>query len=139
MLNLPPSNQAHSPPPTHVEYLEGDAPAPAPPPRPIRPLFCFFYSPPVKNWALKFGVDLWEFGHHFTKTNQMKNSVYRNRSRDRSDAGAQKRNVSARLIFSPSAPHSTYVCFQNLKMREGRDMRILVFLVRTHTKMPYLS
>ncbi|XP_045445989.1 voltage-dependent calcium channel subunit alpha-2/delta-3 [Melitaea cinxia] len=27
----------------------------------------------VKNWALKFGVDLWEFGRHFTKMNQIQN------------------------------------------------------------------
>ncbi|CAH2102288.1 unnamed protein product [Euphydryas editha] len=27
----------------------------------------------VKNWALKFGVDLWEFGHQFTKMNQIQN------------------------------------------------------------------
>lgn len=31
--------------------------------------FCFR----VKNWALKFGVDLWEFGRHFTKMNQIQN------------------------------------------------------------------
>ncbi|XP_072936977.1 voltage-dependent calcium channel subunit alpha-2/delta-3 [Epargyreus clarus] len=30
----------------------------------------------VKNWALKFGVDLWEFGRHFTKMNQIQ-SKYR--------------------------------------------------------------
>lgn len=32
-------------------------------------IFCFR----VKNWALKFGVDLWEFGRHFTKMNQIQN------------------------------------------------------------------
>ena len=27
----------------------------------------------VRNWALKFGVDLWEFGRQFTKMNDIKN------------------------------------------------------------------
>ncbi|KAI8042133.1 hypothetical protein M5D96_003435, partial [Drosophila gunungcola] len=27
----------------------------------------------VRNWALKFGVDLWEFGRQFTKMNEIKN------------------------------------------------------------------
>ncbi|EDX05154.1 GD21945 [Drosophila simulans] len=26
----------------------------------------------VRNWALKFGVDLWEFGRQFTKMNEIK-------------------------------------------------------------------
>lgn len=26
----------------------------------------------VKNWALKFGVDLWEFGRQFTKLSEIK-------------------------------------------------------------------
>ncbi|CAG4977907.1 unnamed protein product [Parnassius apollo] len=30
----------------------------------------------VKNWALKFGVDLWEFGRHFTKMNQIQNKYH---------------------------------------------------------------
>ncbi|XP_048489237.1 voltage-dependent calcium channel subunit alpha-2/delta-3 [Plutella xylostella] len=30
----------------------------------------------VKNWALKFGVDLWEFGRHFTKMNQIQNKFH---------------------------------------------------------------
>ena len=25
----------------------------------------------VKNWALKFGVDLWEFGRQFTKMSEI--------------------------------------------------------------------
>lgn len=27
----------------------------------------------VRNWALKFGVDLWEFGRQTTKMNEIKN------------------------------------------------------------------
>lgn len=27
----------------------------------------------VRNWALKFGVDLWEFGRQFTKMNEIRN------------------------------------------------------------------
>jgi hypothetical protein len=34
----------------------------------------FFRCPSrVRNWALKFGVDLWEFGRQFTKMNDIKN------------------------------------------------------------------
>lgn len=38
----------------------------------IDKLYCFLCCR-VKNWALKFGVDLWEFGRHFTKMNQIQN------------------------------------------------------------------
>lgn len=31
----------------------------------------FFFR--VRNWALKFGVDLWEFGRQFTKISDIKN------------------------------------------------------------------
>lgn len=36
-------------------------------------IYKVFYCCRVKNWALKFGVDLWEFGRHFTKMNQIQN------------------------------------------------------------------
>ncbi|XP_017472121.1 PREDICTED: voltage-dependent calcium channel subunit alpha-2/delta-4 isoform X2 [Rhagoletis zephyria] len=32
----------------------------------------------VRNWALKFGVDLWEFGRQFTKMNEIKNRFKEN-------------------------------------------------------------
>lgn len=35
--------------------------------------FLFFFSCRVRNWALKFGVDLWEFGRQFTKMSDIKN------------------------------------------------------------------
>lgn len=36
-------------------------------------LFSFpFFFHRVRNWALKFGVDLWEFGRQFTKMNDIK-------------------------------------------------------------------
>lgn len=41
----------------------------------------------VRNWALKFGVDLWEFGRQFTKMNEI-------------------RNVSVQLFFSHVASGS---------------------------------
>lgn len=34
-------------------------------------LFSFLFHR-VRNWALKFGVDLWEFGRQFTKMNDIK-------------------------------------------------------------------
>lgn len=37
--------------------------------------FLFIFR--VRNWALKFGVDLWEFGRQFTKMNEIRNvSIY---------------------------------------------------------------
>uniref|UniRef100_A0A182KF42 Uncharacterized protein n=1 Tax=Anopheles christyi TaxID=43041 RepID=A0A182KF42_9DIPT len=27
----------------------------------------------VRNWAIRFGVDLWEFGRQFTKVNDIRN------------------------------------------------------------------
>lgn len=35
--------------------------------------FPFFFTYRVRNWALKFGVDLWEFGRQFTKMNEIRN------------------------------------------------------------------
>ncbi|KAJ9576007.1 hypothetical protein L9F63_007107, partial [Diploptera punctata] len=30
----------------------------------------------VKNWALKFGVDLWEFGRQFTKMSEIQKKYH---------------------------------------------------------------
>lgn len=35
--------------------------------------FYFYFFHRVRNWALKFGVDIWEFGRQFTKMNEIKN------------------------------------------------------------------
>lgn len=32
-----------------------------------------FFFCRVRNWALKFGVDLWEFGRQFTKMTEIRN------------------------------------------------------------------
>lgn len=35
--------------------------------------FSLFFHCRVRNWALKLGVDLWEFGRQFTKISDIKN------------------------------------------------------------------
>lgn len=40
----------------------------------IKNHFVLFSS--VKNWALKFGVDLWEFGRQYTKMNEIQRVTY---------------------------------------------------------------
>jgi hypothetical protein len=113
-----------------------------------KPTFSSLLVCRVRNWALKFGVDLWEFGRQFTKMSDIKNVSTRAHQRQKDDRlrtsvklfdFCSEKNYRSKRNWAISPAKGASIRSQRARLALTSDKQRLMFSGATGTHRFYVN